>query len=463
MTAQPTSHRRNRSIRLAIVTSLISKGSSAVLQFISLPLAARVLGREEFGIYATISLTVFMMALLELGIGPALARGISEASAKGDREREGRLYVSGMLLLAGLAAAGSLLAAAALKFVPLPVLFGDEYAPFVEVMRPALWLGIFLMVGQLAVEMTDRVREGYMEAGIVNAWGTVGNIVGAIVIFVGVRYQPSISFLLLAVFAPNIVARLISTVLMLRKRPWLIAKTARPQRATMIELVRDGLSFSATSVVVYFVEYTVCALIVGRISGPSAVAVFHVLMSITTAFTGMLVMVGRPIWAAVVDAMAANDVDWLSIATKRYYKYLAALTALAAVVLITVGPWLVHRLYGDEFTVGRMVFAGHAVFLFAIGWRRVNRYILIGLGLLPRTVRPVMLGLAAGMAAGVAGLSGWGLTGLFAGLATGTLMLAGLPMQLLVGSKMKSLEKAETNKPVELRPRPIATDGAAVS
>ncbi|MEM6917352.1 MAG: oligosaccharide flippase family protein, partial [Verrucomicrobiota bacterium] len=75
---------RNRSIRRAISTSLGSKLTTAILQFVSLPIAARILGKEEFGIYATVSLAVLSVIALQLGVGPALARGISEAHAKSD-------------------------------------------------------------------------------------------------------------------------------------------------------------------------------------------------------------------------------------------------------------------------------------------------------------------------------------------------------------------------------------------
>lgn len=446
MTPPASRHRRNRSIQSAVVTSLISKGTTIVLQFVSLPLAARILGREEFGIYATISMAVFMVAILEIGIGPALGRGLSEASAKGDREKEGRLYVSGVTLLAALTLIGCLLAAIVISTLPIPILFGAEYEPFVDVMRPALWIGIFLMAGQVAVEMTDRVREGYMESHIVNAWGAAGNLGGAIAILAGIHFQPTVSFLLLAVFAPNLIARGISTALLLRKRPWLVARDARPDRSTMVELIGDGLSFSATSFVVYLVEYSVCALIVGRISGPGEVAIFHVLIAITTSFTGMLVMVGRPTWAAVVDAATAGDHHWLRTATRRYYQYLAVLTAATAALLVVAGPWVIPLIYGSEFEADRLLFAGHACFLLAIGWRRVNLYLLIGLGLLRRAVAPILTGLAIGLTIGTVGLHQWGLPALFAGMAIGTLFVPGVLLPQLVRSALLTSEEGRGKK-----------------
>lgn len=432
--------RRGRSIRFGIATSLVSKGSSAVLQFLSLPLAARVLGREEFGVYATISLSVFMVSILELGVGPALGRKIAEASARGDRSREGQLFFSGALLIVGLILLGALLATLLLSMVPLTVLFGEKYAPFEAIMRPALWLGVALMAGQIIVEMTDRVREGYMEAGIVNAWASAGNLAGAIVVLFGVSHFPSVSFLLLAVFGPNILARVASMILLLRKRPWLISARKLPDREIMAGLIGEGLSFTATSFLVYLVDSAICALVIGRISGPGDVAVFHVLLSITTAFTGLLIMVGRPMWAAITDALHTGDHDWMKSVVLRYYQYLFVLVLLASLVLTVFGPWLIPLLYGGEFALNRLLLACHSLLLLATGWRLVNRYILIGLGDLPKTVAPILAGLALGLGLGMAGLATWGLWALLAGMAVATLLIPGVSLPRLVWKRLEGLE-----------------------
>jgi len=438
-------HHRNRSIRHAISTSLASKGSSAVLQFVSLPLAARVLGREEFGVYATISMSVFMVAMLQIGVGPALARGISEASAKDDKACQGRLYINGAVLVVVLALLGFLMAGTLISTVSIATLFGKEYEPFAEMMRPALWVGLSLVLGDIIVSMTDRVREGYMEAGIVNAWAAAGNLVGAIIVFVGIQFHPSISFLLIGVFAPNIVARLISTATLLKKRPWLINSGARPTRATMQELIRDGISFSATSIVVYIVEFALCALIVGRIAGPDSVAMFQIFMVLTTAFTGMLVMVGRPFWAAIVDARTRGDHRWMEGATRRYYLYLAVLVAGATIGLIGLGPWIIPKLYGEEFVASRWLFVCHAIFLAAVGWREVNRYLVIGHGLIEKAVVPILSGLFLGLLLGVWGLWLWGLPALFLGLAIGTILIPAWKLPLLIRADFERNEKPETD------------------
>jgi len=71
--------RRSRSIRLAVVTSFLSKAGTVLLQLLSIPIAVRVLGRQEFGLYTTVNLTLSTVALLQVGVGPALTHGLTRA------------------------------------------------------------------------------------------------------------------------------------------------------------------------------------------------------------------------------------------------------------------------------------------------------------------------------------------------------------------------------------------------
>lgn len=439
--------RRNRSIRDAISTSLASKAGTAVLQFASLPIAARVLGREEFGIYATVSTAVFAVAMLQLGVGPALAKGISEASSKGDRNREASYYQNGAVLLGLLVLAGFAVSALLLTFVPMTMLFGETYTPWVPEMKSALWCGAVLMAGQLLVAHTDRVREGYMEAATVNASSALGSLTGALIVAVGIFRIPSVEFLLLAIFLPNILTRLINTAFLLRKRPYLISSRGKLDRSIMRELVQDGLSFSATSFLVFAIEFGVCALLVGRWLGPSDVALFHVLMALSTAFAGLLKMVGTPIWAALIDARESSDISWARVTIRRYRRYMLILAGGAGLGLVALGPLLLPVWYGEEFTAPRILFVAHAAFLFASGWRRVHRTIAIGFGMITRVVLPVTSGLVLEILFAFAGLHLLGLPGLFFGLALGALLIPGWVLPKMIYQALNSLQVKGTPNP----------------
>ncbi|MEM0897299.1 MAG: lipopolysaccharide biosynthesis protein [Verrucomicrobiota bacterium] len=434
-----TRERRNRSIRRAISTSLGSKLTTAILQFVSLPIAARILGKEEFGIYATVSLAVLSVIALQLGVGPALARGISEAHAKSDSRAEARLYFNGGVLVIALAAISLAIVAAILLVLPIPVLFGEKYAAWERVMIPALWIGAALTVAQIVVGHTDRVLEGYMEASVVNAWNAGGNLLAAVVLVAGIHSFPSVTFLLLAVFVPNILARAVSTVFLLRKRPHLKLQLSSWDKTTLLELLKDGTSFSATASVVRIVEVNVCALLVGRFLGPGEVAVFQVLIFIMVAFTGQVMMVGTPLWAAIVNAKADADYHWIRSAARRYYLFLGLIALTATGGLVLLGPSLLPLWFGEEFVADRMVFAGFSLFLVAVGWRQVNRYLSIGLGKLHQTISSILWGTVIGLLLGTAGLMTAGMGALFAGMALGILILPGRKLPQLVWTEVREL------------------------
>lgn len=433
----PDPKHRNRSIRNAISTSLVSKATSAVLQFGSMPLAARVLGREEFGIFATISMSLFAVNLLQLGVGPAAGKGISEAAASSDRLRESRIYLAGTVLVLVLGLLAVALIGLVLAVVPIPVLFGAGYASWSEMMLPALLLSSVLVAGEFLAGFQDRVREGYMEASVANAFAAGANLLCALSVMVGMAFKPTVLILLVSLFVPNILARLLSAVFLIRKRPYLLAWRGGPDRRLMEELIRDGLSFSATRTVVFLVEYNLCALLVGRLLGPGQVAIFHVLMSLNTAFAGLLIMIGTPMWAAMVDAKARGDLRWMAASTRNFYRFLVSCIVPATAGLIALGPWILVKWYGPEFATNRLLFAAFSLLLLARGWREVNHFLCVGLGKLQDTVGPVLAGLALGVALGLAGLHLMGLWALLAGLAGGALLIPGRKLPALVQSGIR--------------------------
>ena len=89
--AAETANRRDRSIRLAVVTSFVSKFGTILLQLLSVPIAVNVLGKAEYGLYITVNLTLATISLFQVGVGPALTHGLTRARAAGDETRQREL------------------------------------------------------------------------------------------------------------------------------------------------------------------------------------------------------------------------------------------------------------------------------------------------------------------------------------------------------------------------------------
>ncbi len=383
-----TTARRDRSIRVAVLSSFVSKAGTVLLQLLSIPLAVRVLGREEFGLYATVNLTLATISLLQVGVGPALTHGLTRARADGDETKQRELGSTAFFLMAGIALLAGLALAAVLLSVPLPTLFGDAFAGKESALRPALWVGLGLFLMLFVLNLTERVREGHLEVASNNLWGAAGNIMAAIFVSVGVWFIPQVWFLVVAVHGAMVLAKLCNTVALWKKHPLMMPSVKSVRLATARHLFTDGIAFSTCCLVSGFVEFNFCGWLVGRDGGPSAIALYGVFITLTVMQLGFVVMLSTPTWPAVAEALARNDRAWAVQAARRLYLYGSGFAICSALGLLVLGPFLLPLWLGGEFSnISRGLLGCYGLYFIAHVWRHLNHAMMIGTGQVGKLVR----------------------------------------------------------------------------
>jgi len=382
------SARRDRSIRLAVVTSFLSKAGTALFQFLAIPVAVRVLGREEFGLYAAVGIMLSTVSLLQVGIGPALAHGLSGAKARG-RENEAReLSSSAFFLTTGLALLAGVLLGGLLLAVPLPTIFGAEFAGKEHLLRPALWTGLALFLMLFVLNLTDRVREGLLETSANNVWGALGNVIAAIAVGCGVYFVPEVWFLVLAIHGSLVLAKLGNSVALWRAHPEVRPSWLAFRPALAKALFGDGLAFSAATLVTGVVEYSFGGWLVGRLGGPEASALYGVFIQLTVMQLGFVMMLSTPTWPAVAEALARGDLPWARRAARKLYLFGGAFALCAFGGLVLLGPWGFEIWLGREFAgTPRTMFACYGLYFVAHVWRHLNHAMMIGSGQVGKLAR----------------------------------------------------------------------------
>ncbi|MCW1926216.1 oligosaccharide flippase family protein [Luteolibacter arcticus] len=382
------SARRDRSIRLAVVTSFLSKAGTALFQLLSIPIAIHVLTREGFGIYSAVNVTLGTVSLLQVGIGPALAHGLSKAKAQGHDNDARELSASAFFLSGGLALLAGLLLAIVLLAVPLPVIFGNEFAGKEAILRPALWTGLALFLLLFLFNLTDRTREGLLEASANNLWGAAGNVLAAAAVGIGVWFVPQVWFLVLAVHGSLVIAKLCNTIALWRAHPEVRPRWTRFRLPVAKHLFTDGLTFSAATLVTGVVEYNLCGWLAGRNGGPAATALYGVFISMTIMQLGFVMMLSTPTWPAVAEALARGDVPWAKKAARKLYLFGSAFALCAFGGLVLLGPWVFSIWLGKDFAnTPRTMFACYGFYFVAHVWRHLNHAMMIGTGQVGKLAR----------------------------------------------------------------------------
>ena len=373
---------RDRSIRLAVGTSFVSKAGTILLQLVSIPLAAQVLGREGLGLYMTVGLTLSTVTLLEIGVGPALAHGLSKARAEGDEVRQRELGSTSFFMMVGLALLAAAICATVLSVVPLTRFYGSGYAGNEATLRAGLWTGLVLFTLLFVLNLTERAREGYLEVATNNLWGATGNLTAAAAVGVGIWFVPQVWFLVLAVHGSMVLAKLCNTAALWKKHPLIrpSIKSFRPALAK--HLFSDGVSFSTCFLVTGVVENNICTWMVGRAGGgPSAVALYGTFITLTIMQLGFVIMLSTPTWPAVAEALARKDIGWAKKAGKRLYIYGMGFAICSALGMTILGPWALGLWLGDQFAgTSHLAMGCYSLYFLAHVWRHLNHAMMVGTG-----------------------------------------------------------------------------------
>ena len=421
-----TTARRDRSIRLAVLTSFVSKAGTILLQLLSIPLAVRVLGREEFGLYTTVNLTLATISLLQVGVGPALTHGLTRARADGDEARQRELGSTGFFLMAGIALFAGLALAVVLLTVPLPTLFGEAFSGKESALRPALWVGLGLFLLLFVLNLTERVREGHLEVASNNLWGAAGNVMAAIFISVGVWFVPQVWFLVVAVHGAMVLSKLCNTVALWKKHPLMMPSVKAFRLATARHLFSDGIAFSTCCLVTGIVEYNFCGWLVGRDGGPAAIALYGVFITLTVMQLGFVVMLSTPTWPAVAEALVRNDRAWAVRAARRLYLYGSGFAICSALGLLVLGPFLLPLWLGREFSeISRVLLGCYGLYFIAHVWRHINHAMMIGTGQVGKLVRIQLVESACVAVSGATALHFGGIEALLGTMGVVILLLTG--------------------------------------
>ncbi|MCB1229718.1 MAG: lipopolysaccharide biosynthesis protein [Verrucomicrobiae bacterium] len=443
---------RNRSIRLAVLTSILSKFGTVLLRLISIPIAIRVLGMEEFGVYAAITTVVSMIDMMHVGIGPALTQGIAKALAKGDREREQGVFATAVILSAGLTLAASFGLAMLVSLLPITTLFGENFAPFADSMRRACWIAIAIVTVELICVVVERARDGYQETRYNNAWGAAGNFLGAAGLIIGVKLMPTVEFLVLALNGSIAIVKLANTIHMLVGRPYLWPKLSRFRRFLVKPLLFDGARFSVTYLLSAAVEYNAIAYLIGRLIGPEKVGLYNVMITVHFSLTGFIHMVTIPLWPAIVDAHSRGDAPWIRKSAHRIQLMGPAFGFLAAIGMVAFGPWAFPLWIGEDFSLGRPTLAVFGAYFTLHLWRHVNQVLLLGIGEVNYAVKVVIVESLTVLAVATMALShGATLFGVYSGIAVCLALLSAWLYPLRFRKSMASWERDGVSPCADLR------------
>jgi O-antigen/teichoic acid export membrane protein len=376
--------------------------------------AARVLGLDDFGVFATALVAVgFFQTLLDLTVEESLTKYGFRYVASGDWGRLRRLFRQALLLkLAGGLLATMLLVALA------P--FADELFDASDIEQAILAAALLPLV-QASENVGATVlllHSRYDLRGVYQAGSAVLRLVA---IVIGVQYG------VVEALVAIVVAQAISTVAIsvvgavaLRRFP-----TASPKElGEDVPEIRSFVVQSSVATGVISARSTLVPLVLGVVSGTTQVGLFRIAQ---TPQTG-LAAASSP---ARLVLMTEQTRDWergeraaILAGLRAYSTWAGGVMLVAVPVFFVAMPWLIRVVFGDDYegaaTAARIVLIAAAIH-FVLGWTK-SLPVTIGR---PR-LRIVTHGLETLVAIPLVAVLGaeWGATGAAVAVLASTLVFA---------------------------------------
>jgi len=309
---------------------------------ISIPIAFRYLGPENFGIWTTISSGLTMLLMLDLGIANSLTNFISEAYANQDQERASVYSTTAFVFVTGVAL---LLGVVAWRIWPIlnwsdlfHVSSGDE----ATLVRRAAAVALIVFLVGLPAGLGSKILAGYQELRWANLFTGIGSVCSLILLIVLVKLHAGLVALVAASSAALVGTNLLSLVWIWRvHKPWLSPRAVHVRATAARKMMQLGGEFFVLQIAT-LVVFNTDNLIVTHYLGPAQVASYSVAWRLVGYAALVQTLISPVLWPAFAEAFARGDVAWVRQAFWRTMQVSMGLALALCVLFAAYGRWMIR-------------------------------------------------------------------------------------------------------------------------
>ena len=425
-------------IEAAASSGAAARVLSSLLTLVSLPLAVRYLGAERFGVWATITSTVVLLNLLDLGIASTLTNHVARAYALGDNSCAARCTTNALALTAAIAGIAGLAFAVVWSRVDWAGLFNvSANVSRGEVNNTVAAAAALLLLG-LPAALASKIFAGYQEVHLSNlvvAIGAVANLAG---LFAGIALRVSMPVLLVmsagCVTLCNFAA--LAGLLLIHK-PWLRPKLSLLEGPLARELLTSGSAFFLIQIA-GAVVFSSDNLVVSHYLGAAQVTPYNVTWRLVALTAVLQSLIFPALWPAYAEAYARGDYAWMRQAFRITLRGTLALNVAGAMIFVAAGKMVIRWWAGAAAVPSSALLAAMALWAVISGFMSVESCLLAAVnrtrvqGVLSALAAVVNLGLSIVLVQRI------GSVGVIAGTILSYLLVLVIPQSLIVRSVLRT-------------------------
>jgi len=360
---------RYRRIALTTASGMAMRVVSSLLGLISVPLVLSYLGKERYGLWATIGAVVAWTSLFDLGLANGLVNLLSAAHGRDDKAEAGRHVSTAFTALVVMAGVLGIVAFLGVGVVPWDSVLGARGVADESTIRWSVAASLLLVVVSLPFSVTSQVYAAYQRSYLLNSFVFGSAILGFALLLLALWLHVTMPVLILIYGIGGPLSGAVAFFYATRKAmPWLRPRVRSISRGALRPLVSLSFPIFLFQIGALAVNQTQTIMLAHRCnmsvvaSYSIAMRVFLLVIAVVHVGTGSFV-------PALREAYERGDHDWARRAFARLLRFRLATTMGAGCAFILLGDTLLRLwLRRTDIAFGREVWAANALLVVACTW-----------------------------------------------------------------------------------------------
>ena len=358
-----TGSERSVKAKKNIIRMLFIKGGNILIGLLLVPMTINYVDSENYGIWLTLSSMVSWMSFFNIGLNNGLKNKLGEALAKGDISL-GKKYVSTTYALL------------CLIFIPLMLIF-LFVAPFInwtsvlnisDSVGNSLLAAICILVVYFCLNFIlstiNMVLQADQNPAGASSRDLVQQLLSLTIIWIlTLTTQGSLLKLCVALCAsPLIISSIFNITLFLGRYKAIAPSIKSIDFKVAPSLLNLGVKFFVIQIA-GIIQYQMSNFLILRYIGATEVTAYNIVYKYISVLWMVWSIMTTPIWAAVTDAVAKKDFDWIRNTQKKYLKLLVLFT-IGGILMVIISPWVYKIWIGNSVSIPPFL----SVFVFLYIW-----------------------------------------------------------------------------------------------
>ena len=342
---------RVRRVGLTGITTLLVKGISTTAELISIPLIAKYLGTERFGLWLILNTFLSWISIADFGLANSLTNVLAIADGKENNKAAKEAVSSAFCLMIIVMFVLTALFSIAYPLVPWEMVFNISSKLAKEEVGTAVIICFILFVIRLPLSITGRIYVAYQEGYFYQLWSGLSRVLSIIFSIFAIYLKASLPLLIATYFGIVLLGDVFAGIhLFYFKRQWLIPDIKYFIWIKSKWLFKTGFQFWIAQISAIFIFQT-DLIIVAKLFGASTVASYGVILKLF-ALIGLVqsAFVG-PLWPAYTEALSRKDYCWIIKIFKKsvYISFIFSLIIGSFIVMFS--PIIISSWFNKEYVI----------------------------------------------------------------------------------------------------------------